>query len=88
MLYKPLSWDGEKVAVLLMNSDTAEQDLSFDFADVPGLGCRSCRVRDVWAKKDLGVFEQSYTAKGVASHDAAFLTITPSPSATTYVEYV
>ena len=38
-------------------------------------------MRDVWAKRDLGDFEGSYVAKGVASHAAPFLVITPSTAA-------
>ena len=30
-------------------------------------------VYDVWAGKDLGTFSGSYTAKGIAPHDTAFL---------------
>jgi hypothetical protein len=36
-LYKPLSSSEAKVAVLLMNHDSAAQVLTLDFADVPGL---------------------------------------------------
>ena len=46
--------------------------------DVPGLSCSNdvpCRVRDLWAKKALGTFHGSFTAKAVASHDCAFLLI-------------
>jgi alpha-galactosidase len=74
-LYKPMAWDGSKTAVLLMNSDTASQDLTVNFADIPGLSCTTCKVRDIWNHKDLGSATTSYTAKAVASHDAAFLVI-------------
>eukprot|EP00656_Telonema_subtile_P058251 TRINITY_DN9813_c0_g1_i1.p2 TRINITY_DN9813_c0_g1~~TRINITY_DN9813_c0_g1_i1.p2 ORF type:complete len:159 (-),score=47.33 TRINITY_DN9813_c0_g1_i1:251-727(-) len=76
-LYKPMNWEGTDAAVFLMNhGDSA--DLSLTFSDIPGVKCTSCNVRDVWAKKDLGSFTTTFTAKAVASHDAAFLMITPA----------
>lgn len=77
-LYKPLEAAGAKTAVLLMNHDSGAQDLTVNFADIPGVTCTSCKVRDIWARKDLGASTTSYTAKGLASHDAAFLVITPA----------
>ena len=75
--YKPLG-NGE-TAVLLMNHDDAAQDLDLSFADVPGLGCTSCALKDVWAYgKAVGTFDKTYTAKAVGAHDAVFLTITPA----------
>ncbi len=41
-----------------------------------GLSCMSCNVRDLWAQKDLGSFNSTYSAS-VDSHDAAFLVISP-----------
>jgi alpha-galactosidase len=61
-----------------MNSDTAAQDLTVNFADIPGVKCTTCKVRDIWNHKDLGSATTSYTAKAVESHDAAFLIITPA----------
>lgn len=60
-----------------MNHDSAAQDLALSFADVPGLQCceGQCSVRDVWARKSLGAFTGSYTAKGVGSHDCAFFVL-------------
>lgn len=76
-LYKPMNWEGTEAAVLLMNHGN-DTDLTLKFSDVPGLKCSSCKLRDVWEKKDLGTFTGSYTAKAVGSHDAAFLMITPA----------
>jgi alpha-galactosidase len=73
--YKPMG--GGKIAVLLMNSDTATASLTLNLADVPGLTCKKCDVRDVWAMKDLGSFTGTVSAS-VDSHDAAFFTITAS----------
>lgn len=76
--YKPIG--GGKTATLLMNHDSKTQDLTLTFADVPGLMCRKCHVRDVWAHKDLGVFEGTFVAKDVVSHDAPFLVLSAADS--------
>lgn len=78
--YKPLEADGAKTAVLLMNQGNSTQDLTLTFADIPGVTCTSCAVRDVWSREDLGTFDSTYTASALAGHDAAFLTITPAES--------
>merc|ERR1719382_448154 len=77
-LYKPLAADGTKTAVLLLNQDEDALDLTLDFADVPGLKCSTCNVRDIWNHKDLGPAEGTFVAKGVGSHDCAFLILTPA----------
>ena len=76
--YKPLQPAGAKTALLLMNHDTAAQDLTVEFSAVPGLSCSRCAVRDIYAKSDLGVFAGSFTARGVGPHDSSFLVVTPS----------
>lgn len=68
---KPLG--GGKVAVLMMNHGSSAQTLTVNFADVPDLGCKRCKVRDVWERKDLGAFDSSFTAQDLASHDSRFL---------------
>jgi len=79
--YKPMVEDGSKTAVLLMNHASGVADLDLSFEDVPGLACSRCAVRDIWTHVDLGSFDGSYTAKGVASHDAVFLILTPATEA-------
>jgi len=74
-LYKPMSWEGKKTAVLAMNSDSSTKSLGFSFKDVPGLTCTTCNVRDIWAHKDLGSFTGQWSGS-VAGHDAAFLVVT------------
>jgi len=76
--YKPMAAAGAKTAVLMMNHATAATDLTLTFADVPGVTCSRCSVRDIWARKDIGTFAGTFTAKNVTSHDAAFLVITPT----------
>merc|ERR1712178_75492 len=80
-LYKPMTWDGTRTAVMLINSDDSAQDLTFNLADVPGL-TGPCDVRCIWGHKDLGNFETSFTHE-VASHDAMFLMLSGCTSAPT-----
>eukprot|EP00472_Partenskyella_glossopodia_P011102 CAMPEP_0197516196 /NCGR_PEP_ID=MMETSP1318-20131121/1045_1 /TAXON_ID=552666 /ORGANISM="Partenskyella glossopodia, Strain RCC365" /LENGTH=414 /DNA_ID=CAMNT_0043064729 /DNA_START=57 /DNA_END=1301 /DNA_ORIENTATION=+ len=74
--YKPI--DSKRTAVLLINADSNNQDLEFKFESVPNLACKKCKIRDVWNRKDIGVFQDSYKATGVESHDSAFLMISPA----------
>ena len=76
-LYKPVEADGAKTAVLMMNSETSAQSLTVEFKSIPGVTCSKCHVRNIWEHKDLGVFDDKFTA-GVGGHDAAFLIITPA----------
>ena len=83
--YKPLEAGGKRTAVLLMNNGDEAADLRLAFKDIPGVRCTRCHVRDIWARRDLGDFDNSYLAKGVAPHAAPFLVITPSSAAAAVV---
>jgi len=76
--YKPVEEDGARTAVLLMNNGDAEVDFTLTFADIPGVTCTSCHVRDILLGTDLGVFDGAFVAEAVASHAAPFLVITPA----------
>jgi len=78
--YKPLDYAGTSAAVLLVNTDSSTQKLELNFADVPGLK-GPCKVRDIWAHKDLTPSES--VTLSVASHDSALLKLsgcTSNPS--------
>ena len=72
--YKPLDTAGKRTAVLMMNAVNASASLSFNFADVPGLKCTSCHVRDIHAHKDMGAHTGTYS-QTVEGHDVAFLVV-------------
>lgn len=72
-LYKPLTWDATRTAVLLLNSGDDKADLTLTLSDVPGLK-GPCDVRDIWEHKDLGNHQTDITVS-VESHDAAFLVL-------------
>ena len=76
--YKPMSWTGNKAAVLLINTNTNTTDLSFIFADVPRLIVAkgsACTVRNIWTRADVGSFVNSFTMSAVGAHDAVFLMV-------------
>jgi hypothetical protein len=76
-LYKPMSDDNTKFAVLLMNSADDAADLELNFADIPGFKAESAAVRSIWSHTDLGTFlSSSPFSINVKSHDAAFLMVT------------
>ena len=63
--------DGSK-AVCLFTPHWSEMPMTANFRDV-GVGDEAT-IRDLWARKDLGVFHQSYTAK-VAAHGVVVLRV-------------
>jgi len=69
---KPLgSANGTTKAVALLNRNGSPATISVDFAKIGLSG--SVRVRDLWAKADLGSFMGSYSAASVPSHGTALL---------------
>lgn len=74
-LYKPQPQ--RTVAVMLMNNADTPQTLTVVFDQVPGVVAGTYRVRDLWQRKDLGLFAGSYTA-ALASRDSALLLLTPA----------
>ena len=71
---------GGKVAVLLMNNGEAPADVNVSWADdLPrdALHCPppGCAVRDVHARKELGVFSGGFMASALGPHDSAFLVV-------------
>jgi len=82
--YKPLTLDSNgqasSMAVLLLNQDTNAQNLMFEFSNLPNIAPSSndqgYKVRDVWAREDIGYFQTEFTTTSeIAGHDAAFLVV-------------
>jgi len=66
-------------AVALYNEDNQPKDLRVSFGAL-GAGFETAAVRDLWARKDLGVFGGGYPAEGgisVAAHETKLLKVTP-----------
>lgn len=61
--------------VAMFNLGTTEANMTANFADLGLDG--SAKVRDLWAKKDLGQFASSYTAATVPPHGVRLFKVTP-----------
>lgn len=68
---KPLA-DGT-TAVLLLNKGRKKADITVTW-DMIGLSHKQ-PVRDLWERKDLGTFKDSFTAKGLGQHGSMMLKI-------------
>ena len=79
LLFKPTSWDNTSVALMVVNiGDGGSTSGTIAFSDVPYFSVpagRSVRVRDVWARADVGTFSTSYAFAPLAAHDTIFLTL-------------
>ncbi|BAL88192.1 hypothetical protein AMIS_29720 [Actinoplanes missouriensis 431] len=65
--------------VALFNLGRTDKDITVDFADLGLTG--AAKVRDLWARKDLGRFPASFTAATVPIHGVRLLKVTPQAGA-------
>jgi alpha-galactosidase len=70
---KPLS--GGQFALGLLNRARDTQELKVKWSDI-GIP-RSWRVRDLWSRTDLGVFEKTFATK-LTSHETRVLRLSPA----------
>ena len=70
---RPLSGNAT-YAVALLNRTAAPADITVTWASL-GLTAGSARVRDLWARQDLGSFAGQFTATQVPSHGVTMLKI-------------
>lgn len=61
--------------VALFNLGQTDADMTVNFADLGLKG--SAKVRDLWARKDVGMYASSYTAADVPIHGVRLLKVTP-----------
>ncbi|MFF0342684.1 X2-like carbohydrate binding domain-containing protein [Kribbella sp. NPDC004875] len=65
--------------VALFNLGQTDADMTVNFADLGLDG--AAKVRDLWARKDLGSFASSFTATDVPIHGVRLLKVTPQKNA-------
>jgi hypothetical protein len=81
---KPLSTSGTR-AVVLLNRTSAPAAISVRWSDLALRDDAPVSVRDVWAAKDLGAFQASYSATVPAADAVLLLVHGAETPATTYV---
>ncbi|MFG1911367.1 X2-like carbohydrate binding domain-containing protein [Kribbella sp. NPDC048928] len=65
--------------VALFNLGQTDADMTVNFVDLGLDG--SAKVRDLWARKDVGSYASSFTAKDVPIHGVRLLKVTPQKKA-------
>lgn len=63
--------------ICLFNTTSATEQMKLNWSDLAAIGTGKYRVRDLWARKDLGDTGTNLSAE-VASHDVALLRLEPA----------
>ncbi len=63
-------------AVCMLNDSLNDTEMSLKWSDIEALGNKTYKVRDLWAKKDIGTTETNYTGN-IVSHDVALFRLSP-----------
>jgi len=78
---KPLAASGQR-AVLLLNRTASRAPIQVKWSQLGIDGARAARVTDLWSGRDLGAFDDAYTAT-VEAKDAAMLLIVGKETSST-----
>ena len=73
----PLS-DGSQAVVLFNRANNGSESITVKWTDIGFAADHSALVRDLWARKDLGIFTGSYTSPNISFHEVTMLKITPT----------
>jgi len=71
----PLS-DGSKVVLAFNRANTISRTILVLFTDLGWKLTSQVKVRDLWLHKDLGEFQENYTAENIESHGVQMLKMT------------
>ncbi len=71
----PLS-GGSQAVVLFNRADNGSQEITVKWSDIGFAVDHSAVVRDLWARKDIGIFTGNYTSPKIDSHAVMMLNIT------------
>ncbi len=71
----PLS-GGSQAVVLLNRADSGSEEITVKWSDIGFPVDHSAVVRDLWARKDIGIFTGDYTSPKIDSHAVMMLNIT------------
>jgi len=67
---------GSQAVVLLNRGDNGNEPIIVKWSDIGFPADHSALVRDLWARKDLGIFTGKFTSSNIASHAVMMLNIT------------
>lgn len=67
---------GSRAVVLLNRGDFARARITVYWSDIGFPLNQPANVRDLWARKDLGTFNNSYTSPDIDTHSVMMLNIT------------
>jgi hypothetical protein len=71
----PLS-GGSQAVVLLNRGDSNNEQITVKWSDIGFPVDHSAVVRDLWTRKDIGIFTGNYTSPNINSHAVMMLNIT------------
>lgn len=71
----PLS-SGSQAVVLFNRADSGSEEITVQWTDIGFPPDHSAIVRDLWARKNLGIFTGNYTSSKIDSHAVIMLNIT------------
>jgi len=73
----PLSNNSQAV-VLLNRGSIGSEPIGFKWTDIGLPADKPANVRDLWARKDLGVFKGYFRSENIDPHSVVMLKITPN----------
>jgi hypothetical protein len=73
----PLS-GGSQAVVLLNRGDSENESITVQWTDIGFPVAHPALVRDLWTRKDIGIFTGNYTSPKINSHAVMMLNITLS----------
>jgi hypothetical protein len=71
----PLS-GGSQAVVLLNRAGNGSEPITVKWSDIGFSVDHSALVRDLWARKDIGIFTGNYTSPNIDSHAVMMLNVT------------
>ncbi|CAF4367300.1 unnamed protein product, partial [Rotaria sordida] len=63
---------------LLNRSNSGRETITVKWTDIGFSNDQAAVVRDLWARKDLGIFTGSFTSPSINYHSVIMLKITPT----------
>jgi hypothetical protein len=67
---------GSQAVVLLNRGDTSSEQITVQWTDIGFAATHSANVRDLWVRKDIGIFTGNYTSPKIDPHGVMMLNIT------------